>query len=143
MMHRIELGNRLLCLLFFDFFDVIKSSAFRTEMSSTCLTKRILNDTKELMHKTIIYSCSSSSLILSVVVNGSKNVKMRASKNEMNKNVQTKRNRKKSSFKCGTGFIDKIIDKLPFELHVPSYQYCGPGDYKCITRNLFREIMNL
>lgn len=27
----------------------------------------------------------------------------------------------------GTGLIDKIIDKIPFELHFPSYQYCGPG----------------
>lgn len=31
----------------------------------------------------------------------------------------------------GSGFIDKLIDKLPVELHVPGYKYCGPGDYKC------------
>lgn len=29
--------------------------------------------------------------------------------------------------KVGTNIINRIIDKLPFELHVPSYQYCGPG----------------
>lgn len=27
----------------------------------------------------------------------------------------------------GTGFLDKIIDKLPMELHIPGYKYCGPG----------------
>lgn len=31
--------------------------------------------------------------------------------------------------KRGAGLIDKIIDKIPFELHIPKYQYCGPGDY--------------
>lgn len=31
--------------------------------------------------------------------------------------------------KCGTGIIDKIIDKLPFEVHVPNYQFCGPGTH--------------
>lgn len=34
---------------------------------------------------------------------------------------------KKSLVKRGKGFIDRVIDKLPFELHIPSYQYCGPG----------------
>lgn len=34
--------------------------------------------------------------------------------------------------KSGQGIIDKIIDKIPFEMHVPSYQYCGPGNYKSI-----------
>lgn len=29
--------------------------------------------------------------------------------------------------KIGKGLINKIIDKLPFEMHVPGYQYCGPG----------------
>lgn len=27
----------------------------------------------------------------------------------------------------GSGLIDKIIDKIPIELHLPKYQYCGPG----------------
>lgn len=34
-----------------------------------------------------------------------------------------KRGRKKK----GSGFINSLIDKLPFELHIPTYQYCGPG----------------
>lgn len=31
--------------------------------------------------------------------------------------------------KRGAGIVDKIIDILPFELHVPNYQYCGPGTH--------------
>lgn len=27
----------------------------------------------------------------------------------------------------GTGLVNTIINKLPFELHLPGYQYCGPG----------------
>lgn len=32
--------------------------------------------------------------------------------------------RKKS---CGGGLVNKIINSLPFEVHLPGYQYCGPG----------------
>lgn len=27
----------------------------------------------------------------------------------------------------GSGMVDRIINSLPFELHLPGYQYCGPG----------------
>lgn len=27
----------------------------------------------------------------------------------------------------GAGLVDKIINSLPIELHLPGYQYCGPG----------------
>lgn len=27
----------------------------------------------------------------------------------------------------GRGVINTMIDKLPVELHIPGYQYCGPG----------------
>lgn len=27
----------------------------------------------------------------------------------------------------GSGIVNSIINKLPFELHIPGYQYCGPG----------------
>lgn len=38
--------------------------------------------------------------------------------------------RSKNRFKkYGTSLIDRIIDKIPFELHVPKYQYCGPGTH--------------
>lgn len=29
--------------------------------------------------------------------------------------------------KRGKGFVNDLINKLPVELHVPGYQYCGPG----------------
>lgn len=29
--------------------------------------------------------------------------------------------------KKGKGFVNTLINKLPFEVHLPSYQYCGPG----------------
>lgn len=29
--------------------------------------------------------------------------------------------------RCGKGLINNIINKLPIELHIPGYQYCGPG----------------
>lgn len=27
----------------------------------------------------------------------------------------------------GTGFVNKLLDSLPLEIHIPGYQYCGPG----------------
>lgn len=35
----------------------------------------------------------------------------------------------KSSNKCvqGKGLVNNAINNLPFELHLPGYQYCGPG----------------
>ena len=32
-----------------------------------------------------------------------------------------------SQFKTGYGFVNNLIDKLPIELHLPGYQFCGPG----------------
>jgi len=29
--------------------------------------------------------------------------------------------------KRGSGIINKIINTLPFEAHIPSYNFCGPG----------------
>lgn len=31
------------------------------------------------------------------------------------------------STKKGQGFVNSLIERLPFEVHLPSYQYCGPG----------------
>ena len=28
---------------------------------------------------------------------------------------------------AGTGFVNRAINALPFELHIPGYQFCGPG----------------
>lgn len=36
-------------------------------------------------------------------------------------------NKQKYSKKTGRGLINKAINHLPFELHLPGYQYCGPG----------------
>ena len=27
----------------------------------------------------------------------------------------------------GSGFVNTLINKLPFEMHIPGYNYCGPG----------------
>ncbi|XP_060846234.1 uncharacterized protein LOC132925895 [Rhopalosiphum padi] len=35
--------------------------------------------------------------------------------------------RKWESDKTGKGFVNFLINSLPFEAHVPKYQYCGPG----------------
>jgi len=32
-----------------------------------------------------------------------------------------------SNLKRGSGIINKIINTLPFEVHVPGYNFCGPG----------------
>lgn len=33
----------------------------------------------------------------------------------------------KKVLKRGLGVFDKLIDKLPIELHLRGYNYCGPG----------------
>lgn len=43
------------------------------------------------------------------------------------KRREKRRNKRRVRCKRGAGIVDKLIDILPFELHVPSYQYCGPG----------------
>lgn len=35
--------------------------------------------------------------------------------------------KKKYKKKTGAGLIDSIINKLPVEMHVPGYRFCGPG----------------
>lgn len=42
---------------------------------------------------------------------------------------RAKKNQEKGVKRVGAGLIDRVIDKLPFEVHVPSYQYCGPGTH--------------
>lgn len=60
-------------------------------------------------------------------------IKMKTDKKKTNKKSTVKccglklKKKKSKEHKTGEGFIDQAIDKLPFELHVPSYQYCGPG----------------
>lgn len=35
--------------------------------------------------------------------------------------------RSRYSNKTGSGLVNSLINSLPFELHIPGYQYCGPG----------------
>ena len=35
--------------------------------------------------------------------------------------------RKCKSKKTGKGIVNSLINSLPFESHVPGYQFCGPG----------------
>ncbi|KAL4092444.1 hypothetical protein QTP88_026945 [Uroleucon formosanum] len=39
----------------------------------------------------------------------------------------TRSTREYKSDKTGKGFVYSLINSLPFEAHVPGYQYCGPG----------------
>lgn len=32
-----------------------------------------------------------------------------------------------NKFKKGSGLFNKLINKLPFEIHIPGYKFCGPG----------------
>lgn len=32
-----------------------------------------------------------------------------------------------TNVKTGKGFINSVINKIPFEMHIPGYRYCGPG----------------
>lgn len=60
------------------------------------------------------------------------NVKKKNEKKERCSKRPSKRLSKrplKRSLKRGEGMIDTMIDKLPFEVHIPSYQYCGPGTH--------------
>lgn len=43
----------------------------------------------------------------------------------------------KSKQRTGQGIINSVINKLPFEAHIPGYQYCGPGTHleKRLKRN--------
>lgn len=53
---------------------------------------------------------------------------------KVKKKSKTKRKRLKCCLKnlrkkIGSGLVDRIIDKIPFEVHVPKYQFCGPGTH--------------
>lgn len=38
----------------------------------------------------------------------------------------------KTKAKIGKGIINSVIDYMPFEAHIPGFQFCGPGDYKVL-----------
>ena len=39
----------------------------------------------------------------------------------------TRSGRSRLQYKTGSGIVNSLINNLPFELHIPGYQYCGPG----------------
>lgn len=39
----------------------------------------------------------------------------------------TAKKKKQTHQKSGKGLLNHLINKLPVELHIPGYQYCGPG----------------
>lgn len=41
--------------------------------------------------------------------------------------IMSSRSKVKSN--SGTGLLNTIINSLPVELHLPGYQYCGPGTH--------------
>lgn len=41
--------------------------------------------------------------------------------------LDTFNNRRNVLERRGYGIVNTLINKLPFELHIPSYQFCGPG----------------
>lgn len=41
--------------------------------------------------------------------------------------VQERSFKKRVKKKSGKGLLNKLIDRLPVELHIPGYQFCGPG----------------
>lgn len=41
--------------------------------------------------------------------------------------VSNKKQISHSRYIQGAGLINKLIDKLPFEAHIPGYKFCGPG----------------
>lgn len=45
------------------------------------------------------------------------------------KNKKKRVNKKFHRKHIGKGLVNWIIDKIPVELHVPKYQYCGPGTH--------------
>lgn len=50
------------------------------------------------------------------------------------KKKKTFKRRLRKVAKQGLGIFDKLIDKLPVELHLPGgYNYCGPGIFYKIT----------
>lgn len=44
-----------------------------------------------------------------------------------NSNKKKKKTASKRKKRAGKGFMNTLINKLPFEMHIPSYHYCGPG----------------
>lgn len=51
---------------------------------------------------------------------------MKKSKSVVKSRKKNTTNKKKKK-RVGKGFLNSVINKLPFEMHIPWYNYCGPG----------------
>jgi len=40
--------------------------------------------------------------------------------------INNKHQFKSNQYKSGSGFVNHLINKLPIELHLPGYTFCGP-----------------
>lgn len=51
------------------------------------------------------------------------------SNNKKKKNVTARKRKSKCcrKQKKGGSLLNNVIDRIPFEMHMPGYQYCGPG----------------
>lgn len=107
MMQRIEFGSRALCFRVSDFTDGSHSFLLSTGMSIDCLLNCILNSTNTNLDKFQFLNSYETLVCLSVTV------KMLSER--------------ESQPAKGGSFIDSIINKMPFEMHVPTYNFCGPG----------------
>ncbi|XP_050547640.1 uncharacterized protein LOC126909258 [Daktulosphaira vitifoliae] len=52
---------------------------------------------------------------------------MKNSKNLYSYKLKMVRTRRATKRSVGRGIVNSIINRLPIEMHVPGYQYCGPG----------------
>lgn len=60
------------------------------------------------------------------------------SRKKHGKSLKNKPEKKKSGGKHGKGIINTAINHLPIEMHMPGYQFCGPGDNKVsFNKNIF------
>lgn len=105
-MHRNEFGSSGPCR-FAAGFELILLSIFSTGSERRCLMKCILNETIEIIIRARVF--------IDVYLEVSHHLQSSCCLMNMKK------------YKIGCGLINSAIDKLPFELHIPGYQYCGPG----------------
>lgn len=43
------------------------------------------------------------------------------------KRLINKQKKRRQNLQIGRGLLNTIIDNLPMEVHIPGFQYCGPG----------------
>lgn len=105
-MHRKELGNSAPCRLVVGP-DLILLSIFSTGSEMRCFMNCIFNKTDQCDAIDCIFICTSIDI----------SHHLSSTRCRMNMKL----------YKVGAGLLNGLIDLLPFEAHLPGYQYCGPG----------------